>query len=174
MRWFWYITTKFWTWKFYIPVKFDNSKIVKCNPSIWWTSVKITYSNKLLNLSKINLKSILREVPVEENWTKEQKKWMEKGIPIKEIFQKRMGTFNKVEDYKTKTTMNYWGKLPRDCICGLKFTVFHFLTECTFSKSLQNGLIDNNNICREHQFNPKSNLFLQSWIINWCSWKTYQ
>ena len=68
----------------------------------------------------------------------------------------------------------------KECICGKQnFSSFHVLNECEKIEELEKSINENSKskLTREirlkEQFNPKSDLLDQCWMINWCLWKTF-
>ena len=109
-----------------------------------------------------------------ETWTKTQQHWLHKlDIPIDDMLTSKLNTIEKVNDFRTKFALNYWGKHKNTCVCGKDFSIFHFLTDCQLVYNWLRKLFINPDDLLFAQFNPKKNTHLQMWILKWCAWKAY-
>ena len=141
----------------------------------WFENVHIKFKHVDFLKTKIDLKNIFNSIQKDARWTKKQKFWIEeKNIPLPKLFVKPLNTITRIEDFRTKFLMNFWGKNKKKCLCGMTdkdFSSYHLLFECNIVKEWENS--QSRTIRINNSFSYNSIHYNFSWIINWCIWKTY-
>jgi len=145
--------------------------------------VKVEF-NQLENIkySKFNLKLIFK-LTIDKNfkkrWTSKQVDWMHNGIDLQGLLQNPLKAISRIDDFRRKFLMSYWGKLCENCeLCGQKWHREHLFLHCPNVKKWQFELFKNraSAIRTEHEkamFNHLSPNHTSSWVHNWAIWKNY-
>ena len=161
---------------FTIPITTTPGNLItKTKAKTWWDNVEVTFDNKNFYKNKINQKLILNEMykRIENAWTKSQKHFISQNIPLEDFFTKKLNTFEKINDFRIKFALNFWGESKSNCLCGKSFSLYHFLTECQIIFDWLKLILYDPDRLLFALFQPGNKVHLHAWIINWCAWKTY-
>ena len=162
----------------------SKQRVFKADLIEWVNKVDIVFNDleKIKN-KKINLKNIFKitiDNEIKTKWTKNQKEWINQNINLKTLFSNNLKTISRIDDFRRKYLMSYWGKLMENCkLCDEKFSRKHLFQECSVVNIWEKNVYgNNNNISKiktriESMFDNKSQNHTSSWIYNWCIWKNY-
>lgn len=157
----------------------------KANPMDWLTKVKVAFIQlEKKKTNKISIGNILR-VTVDEQmipiYTERQKDWIKQGVNLKGLFTYSLHTISRIEDFKKKFLMSYWGIIEENCcLCNQPFNRMHIFKYCPQVEKWEESVykkrkdnVDVRKIRIESMLNIKLSTHTFSWIYNWCIWKNY-
>ena len=153
----------------------------------WITKSKVKF-NQLENreCKKITLKIVFgitidKEIEKKNNWTNKQRSWIEQKINLKGLFTTNLKTISRIDDFRRKFLMSYWGKLSEKCeLCGNEWHREHLFLDCPIVKEWEKGVFKNKKCFLNIRLERKKAMFDHlhqyhtfSWIYNWTIWKNY-
>jgi len=112
-------------------------------------------------------------------FTKNQNKWIEKGVKLKKIWQLKISCMPNIKDFIRKLTFNFFRTINRKCeLCDNKFDSLHLFTECKIVEKWEIDLYGDykrNERIKSSFYqivNSKVGKFTHSFILNWSIWIT--
>lgn len=106
----------------------------------WIDKVDVVFNDlEDLKNKNINLRNIFK-ITIDNNskrkWTDTQKESLELNINLKSLFTINLKTITRIDDFRRKFLMSYWGKIMEECeLCGNKFSRKHLFSECNVVKN---------------------------------------
>ena len=149
----------------------------------WMSKVRVTFNQmEERKLKKTNLSNIFKvtiDNEVQPIYTNRQKDWIKQGVDLKGLFSNSLKTISRIDDFRRKFLMSYWGKMEETCcLCGLETNRMHIFKYCTVVKEWEDEVYKKKKVdiraVRIGSFmNHKMKSHTFSWIYNWCIWKNY-
>jgi hypothetical protein len=135
-------------------------------------------------MKKINLSNIFKvtiDEQVQPIFTERQKDWIKEGVNLKGLFSNPIKTISRIDDFRRKFLMSYWGKLEENCsLCNQPTNRMHIFKNCSVVEKWENEVymkrkdkVDIRLVRKESFMNHILNSHTLSWIYNWCIWKNY-
>ena len=97
---------------------------------------------------------------------------MNEGINLKSLFKNNLKTISRIDDFRRKYLMGYWGKLMEKCfLCDEEFSRKHLFCECSVVEKWEKCAFGNNKEKRKirikSMFDNKNENHTSSWVWNW-------
>jgi hypothetical protein len=156
----------------------------KTRATEWMKKVKVTFNQmEEKKLNKINLRNIFK-VTIDEYlipiYTDRQKDWIKEGVNLKALFSNSLKCVSRIDDFKRKFLMSYWGKLEENCcLCGEPYNRMHLFKYCRKVEKWEDNVYmqskegDIKTIRQQSMLEHSLTSHTLSWIYNWCIWKNY-
>ena len=164
------------------PVKTIPKRV---QPIDWLRKVKVSFNEmdekKMKKTSLSNIFRVTIDKDIEPIYTDRHKDWIKQGIDLLGLFRTTLTTVSRIDDFRRKFLMSYWGNIEKTCcLCNKPFNRMHLFSKCSVVKIWEDEVYikrkDKVDIARvriESMFNHKLSTHTLSWIYNWCIWKNY-
>lgn len=156
-----------------------KTEATRANISEWIEKVDIVFNDlEILKNKKVNLKNIFKitiDNDLKPKWTETQKEWIRSKINLKSLFSTNIKTISRIDDFRRKYLMSYWGKITEKCLCGEEFSRRHLFNRCSVVMNWETNVFgkEMNQLRTESMLDNKSQNHTLSWIYNWCIWKNF-